>query len=230
MIRAILFDMGGTLDGEGHWLDRFAALYPRFGLSVPWETLRAAFDAAESRAAVDEAIATAGIDAMVARHVDWQLEHLGVSSRVVRDNLIRGFVEPIRTATANSRRVLAELAGRGFPLAIVSNGCGNVDALCRDYGFTPFVSAVVDSRRLGISKPDPRIFAHAGGLLGVPPATTLVVGDSFERDIVAARRAGMMTAWLQPDRSISCPDPSAVDIRLERLEDLLVSLPVPAGH
>jgi hypothetical protein len=53
MIRAILFDMGGTLDGDGlHWLDRFAALCGR-GVALPRETLRAAFDEAERRAAVD---------------------------------------------------------------------------------------------------------------------------------------------------------------------------------
>ena len=73
MIRGILFDMGGTLDGEGHWLDRFVALYRQCGVTLPREALRAAFDAAESHAAVDEAIGRAGIDAMVACHVDWQL-------------------------------------------------------------------------------------------------------------------------------------------------------------
>ena len=35
MIRAILFDMGGTLDGDGvHWLDRFEILYARAGVAV----------------------------------------------------------------------------------------------------------------------------------------------------------------------------------------------------
>src|SRR4051812_40820094 len=51
-LRAILFDMGGTLDGDGlHWLDRFAAAYAAAGMTLPFETLRAAFDSAEQRAA-----------------------------------------------------------------------------------------------------------------------------------------------------------------------------------
>lgn len=229
MIRGILFDMGGTLDGEGHWLDRFVALYRRCGATRSREELRAAFDAAEARAAVDDAIAELGIDGMIRRHVDWQLEHLAVTDELLRYRLVRGFVEPIRAATAVSRRVLEELASRGYLLGVVSNACGNAEQLCRDYGFAPFLSAIVDSRRVGISKPDARIFAHGARLLDVEPSATLVVGDSFDRDIVPARTLAMMTAWLQPDASIPTPDVSAVDIRLERLDDLLVSLPVPAA-
>ena len=48
MIRAILFDMGGTLDGDGlHWLERFLALYEAFGVELPRESIRDAFDEAE---------------------------------------------------------------------------------------------------------------------------------------------------------------------------------------
>ena len=80
MLRAILFDMGGTLDGDGlHWLDRFDELYAGAGVPLPRETLRAAFDDAERQAAVDETIARRDLDDMVDRHVGWQFEHLGRS-------------------------------------------------------------------------------------------------------------------------------------------------------
>src|SRR5690242_3114370 len=77
MIRALLFDMGGTLDSNGvHWLDRFAAAYAEAGVRLPPAVLRAAFDAAEATAAVDEQIIYANLETMVARHVGWQLEYL----------------------------------------------------------------------------------------------------------------------------------------------------------
>jgi hypothetical protein len=42
-LKAILFDLGGTLDGPGRpWVDRFAAVYRRVGIAVPFERLRAA--------------------------------------------------------------------------------------------------------------------------------------------------------------------------------------------
>ena len=60
MIRAIFFDMGGTLDGDGlHWLDRFLALYRDFGVEFPHDAIRRAFDKAEQRSALDESIASA---------------------------------------------------------------------------------------------------------------------------------------------------------------------------
>jgi putative hydrolase of the HAD superfamily len=234
MIRAILFDMGGTLDGDGlHWLDRFVSLYRASGVTLPRETLRAAFDAAEASFAGDEAIAQCGIDEMVTRHVQCQFRHLGMdgADRAVVARAARiagGFVDSVRAAVAVNRPLLAELTDRGFVLGVVSNGCGNVDRLCREFGYSPFFSVVVDSRRAGISKPDPRIFERAVAQLALPAAETLVVGDSFDRDIVPARLAGLRTAWLQPDADHAAPDPSLVDFRLTSLTSLSACLPALA--
>jgi putative hydrolase of the HAD superfamily len=233
MIRAILFDMGGTLDGDGlHWLDRFVALYRDSGVTLPRETLRAAFDGAEAIAARDEEIAQCGIEAMVARHVRWQFDHLGMNDghdtqRAAR--IVGGFVASVQAATAVNRMLLAELADRGFLLGVVSNGCGNVDRLCQEFGYSPYLSVVVDSRRAGVSKPDPRIFELAASGLAVPAADALAVGDSFERDIVPAKRAGLKAAWLQPDAGRAAPDPSLVDFRLTTLAGLSACLPAMAS-
>jgi putative hydrolase of the HAD superfamily len=233
MIRAILFDMGGTLDGDGlHWLDRFVALYRESGVTLPRETLRAAFDAAEAIAAGDDEIAQCGIEAMVSHHVRWQFEHLGMNDAdgVARSSrIVRGFVDSVRGATAANRLLLADLADRGFLLGVVSNGCGNVDRLCQEFGYSPYLSVVVDSRRAGVSKPDPRIFELAVSRLGVPAADALAVGDSFERDVVPARRAGLKAAWLQPDAGRAAPDPSLVDFRLTMLAGLSACLPAMAS-
>jgi putative hydrolase of the HAD superfamily len=49
---------------------------------------------------------------------------------------------------------------------------------------------VVNSARVGMAKPDPRIFALAAERLGVKPEECVFV-DDLERNIVAAREAGM---------------------------------------
>jgi putative hydrolase of the HAD superfamily len=234
MIRAILFDMGGTLDGDGlHWLDRFVELYRTGGVMLPRETLRAAFDAAEMALAHDEQIADCGIAEMVTRHLRWQFQHLGMDygdDAVVAtaNGIVGGFVDAVRAAAAANGPLLAELVDRGFVLGVVSNGCGNVDRLCQEFGYSPYLSIVVDSRRVGVSKPDPRIFEEAVSQLPFSAAETLAVGDSFERDIVPARRAGLRTAWLQPDAGRAAPDPSLVDFRLTRLSNLSTFLPALA--
>src|SRR5262249_54073137 len=120
MVRALLLDMGGTLDGDGlHWLDRFAALYRAAGVDLPRERVRSAFDEAERRAAVDDEMATAGLETMVDRHVAWQLEHLAVTRAGLREELVNGFVGPVRRAAADNRPILARLTSRGLKLGIV---------------------------------------------------------------------------------------------------------------
>jgi len=225
MIRAILFDMGGTLDGDGvHWLERFLALYRSSGVALPRETIREAFDEAERKSAQDETIASADLEKMIELHVKWQLAHLGLDDPALERHLVDGFIAPVRKAAADNAMLLATLVERGFELGIVSNGCGNVEKLCADFGYTTFLSLVVDSRRVGLFKPDPAIFLHAAEKLGGEPTTIMMVGDSFERDVVPAKKAGLKTAWLEGPSPRACPDPSLVDLHLRRLADLPAAL------
>jgi HAD superfamily hydrolase (TIGR01509 family) len=221
MIRAILFDMGGTLDGDGqHWLDRFVSLYRDAGVKLPRETLRAAFDEAERQANRDETIASSDFQQMIGLYVKWQLAHLGLTNDRLEEDLVTGFSAPVRKAAAANVRLLAELKERGFELGVVSNGCGNVENLCTDFGYAPFLSVIVDSRRVGVSKPDPAIFSYATEKLGLNPGEIMMVGDSFERDIRPAKQIGMKTAWLEGIEPRECPDPALVDVRLRALADI----------
>lgn len=225
MIRAILFDMGGTLDGDGvHWLERFLALYQRFGVQLPRETIRGAFDEAERRSIEDETIACSNLAQMIELHVKWQLSHLGLTNPALERHLVDGFIAPVRKAAGDNALLLATLVERGFELGVVSNGCGNVEKLCTDLGFTPFLSLVVDSRRVGLFKPDPAIYVHAAEKLSGDPAGIMMVGDSFERDVAPAKKAGLKTAWLEGPSSRACPDASLVDLHLRRLSDLPAAL------
>ena len=225
MIRAILFDMGGTLDGDGlHWLERFLALYESFGAALSRDAIREAFDEAERKSGLDEAIASSNLKEMIELHVKWQLTHLGLNDPALERHLVKGFITPVRKATADNAQLLATLVERGFELGVVSNGCGNVEQLCADFGYTPFLSVIVDSRCVGLFKPDPAIFLHAAEKLGANPGNIMMVGDSFARDIVPAKKAGMKTAWLEGATPRECPDLSLVDLHLRRLADLPAAL------
>jgi HAD superfamily hydrolase (TIGR01549 family) len=222
-LRAVLFDMGGTLDGDGlHWLDRFAAAYRGAGLPLPFETLRAAFDAAEQRAATDGEIASAGLHAMVTQHVSWQFAHLGLGGDERRSEVAAAFEQPMRELAAGHRAMLSELTARGLRVGVVSNGCGNVRTLCEDLGYASALSVVIDSRRAGVAKPDPRIYELAAEALGLPAAAIMMVGDSYERDVVPAKAIGMQTAWLH--RGGAAPDVTRADLILESLVDLPAAL------
>ena len=221
MLRAILFDMGGTLDGDGlHWLDRFERLYADAGVLLPHATLRAAFDDAERQAAVDETIAASDLEGMVDRLVGWQLEHLFLDDPRLHRELVVRFVKPIRDTARANARLLAGLKARGLQLGVVSNGCGNVDRLCEDLGYSSFLSIVVDSRRVGLYKPDPAIYVHASARLGLAPSSIMMVGDSFDRDVRPAKAVGMQTAWLEGPAARDCPDRALTDVSLRALADL----------
>lgn len=229
MLCAVLFDLGGTLDGDGeHWLDRFALAYAEAGLSIPRAELRDAFDEAERRLLRDETVATARLDEMVARHVGFQLERLSfpaeTGSQEADGERSRGiaarFVRSTRLAVAANRSLLSALARSGLRLGVVSNGCGNVDVLCDEFGFSPFLSTIIDSKRVGLVKPDPAIFLHAAARLGSPPESIMMVGDSFDRDVRPAKSIGMRTAWLEGPSARPCPDSRQIDLHLRSLAEL----------
>jgi putative hydrolase of the HAD superfamily len=225
VIHTLLFDMGGTLDGDGvHWLDRFAALYGDFGAKLPRAAIRGAFDEAERRAELDDEIASSNLAQMIALHVRWQLAHLGLKDAKLERHLVDGFVEPVRHAAAANAHLLASLVARGLTLGVVSNGCGNVEELCADLGYKRFLSVIVDSRRVGLFKPDPAIFIHAVEKLGGDPGAMMMVGDSFDRDVRPAKKVGMKTAWLRGAEPRECPEPGLVDVHLSKLADLPAAL------
>lgn len=225
MIRAIFFDMGGTLDGDGlHWLERFYALYQNFGANPSRDSIRDAFDEAERKSASDETIASSNLAEMIALHVKWQLAHLGLNDSDLEQHLVNGFIAPVRKAATENALLLATLAERGFALGVISNGCGNVEKLCADFGYARFLSVIVDSRRVGLFKPDPAIFVYAANQIGGDPGSMLMVGDSFERDVRPAKKAGMKTAWLEGTELRECPEPELVDVHLRKLADLPAAL------
>jgi putative hydrolase of the HAD superfamily len=83
---------------------------------------------------------------------------------------------------------------------------------------------VVDSRRVNLFKPDPAIYTYAASRIGLPPASIMMVGDSFDRDVRPAKAIGMSTAWLQGPGGAPCPEPSLADVVLRTLADLPAAL------
>ena len=77
------------------------------------------------------------------------------------------------------------LHSRGIRVAVVSNSDGTVAEEFVTAGFDGMFETVVDSHLVGVSKPDPRIFAIALERLEVPASSTWYVGDSPHHDMAA---------------------------------------------
>ena len=101
---------------------------------------------------------------------------------------------PVRDA----KSVIETLAGR-FQLGIISNGLPDVQyRKLETLDIKHLFDCIVLSEELGIRKPDPELFWHATSMLGREPEECLYVGDSYDDDVVGAKRAGMKTCWFNP--------------------------------
>jgi len=67
-------------------------------------------------------------------------------------------------------------------------------------GLTPLVDELVVSDDVGASKPDPEIFHLALARLDAGAEEAVMVGDSWDADIVGAVAAGIRPVWFNPSR------------------------------
>ena len=111
-----------------------------------------------------------------------------------------------RRPVAGMRELVAELHGRGVPMAVVSNSEGRLAELLDELGWSRWFVAIADSGRLGVAKPDPEIFRWAAARLGVAPGAIVHVGDSREADVEGALGAGLRAVWFGP-AARPLPDP-----------------------
>lgn len=86
-----------------------------------------------------------------------------------------------------------ELAASGAAVAVLSNSEGTLAELLEEIGLADPFAAIIDSGRVGIEKPDRRIFDHALASTGRP--TGIHIGDSWSADIAGALGAGWRAVW-----------------------------------
>ena len=228
-IDTVLFDFGGTLDAPGvHWLTRFYQLYAQLGLDVAPERIKEAFYWADAQIMAHPEITTLHFLPLMLEHATLQLRYLGLPSQPYQRRLAEGFCRAAMTSLHASVRVLRILRQR-YALGVISNFYGNVATLCQECGLAALCDVIIDSAQVGVSKPERRIFTLALEQLGRAPHMAAYVGDSFERDVVGAKTAGLHTIWLRGLEPRPCPDPSLVNATITTLEELPTLLAVPAG-
>ncbi len=219
MARGVLFDYGGTLDGEGwHWFARTLALYRRAGCELGDAEIERAFYAAEHAIGEEARLGSYGLRPLVERHVELQMEVLGPSARRFAGQVAEGFCAITAEGWERSRALLSRLRGRAR-LGVVSNFYGNLDVLLEEAGLAAVLDAVVESARVGVEKPDPAIYRLAAERLELPPRDVVMVGDSFERDVRPSRSTGMRAIWLRRGEA-EPPEPGIADRVVSHLAEI----------
>jgi HAD superfamily hydrolase (TIGR01549 family) len=93
---------------------------------------------------------------------------------------------------------LSLLRRRGLRLGAVSNGADDRNAreLLDRAGLRPYFEAILTSAAYGRRKPDPGIFRAILRRLNASPQESVMVGDSYEADIIGSHGLGMSTIWI----------------------------------
>ena len=115
-----------------------------------------------------------------------------------------------------------ELLRRDYLLVSVTNGNAQVEQ-------TPLRGLFhldLTAAEVGAAKPDPALFHAAAEWAGVRPEEMLHVGDDPERDVLAARRAGLAEVWVVREGEpawpfLEHPAPLSVMRNISGLPDLL---------
>jgi HAD superfamily hydrolase (TIGR01549 family) len=114
-----------------------------------------------------------------------------------------------RKPIADMVTLARDLAAGGVRVAVVSNSEGHLAELLAEVGIAEPFEIVIDSTRVGVSKPDPRIFELALEGLGAARGSVCVhIGDSWAADVEGARAAGWRAVWLRSPTSSGVGDRS----------------------
>ena len=119
-------------------------------------------------------------------------------------------------------RPVVETLSKHYKLVLVSNFYGNIETVLKDFGLDGFFSHIVESSVVGVRKPDPAIYRLGVEAMGLPAERVLVVGDSFSKDVVPAKKVGCKVAWLKGEGwGNEETDDSLPDVVITDLPDLL---------
>ena len=225
-INTILFDFGGTLDTSGtHWSEKFWEVYQKFDVPINYEEFREAYINAEPN--VKKYINKEdGLFSTLKAQVYLQIDYLtkkGIDLYGVKDKLITRITEACYKGVISNItdiKPLLKALKLGYKIGLVSNFYGNVRAVCENLEIDSYFDVIVDSTELKISKPDPKIFDVAIEMLKSTPERTVVIGDSYDRDIVPAKKLGCNTVWLEGKSWKNEENNEAADVIISSLFEL----------
>ena len=204
-LRAVLFDMGGTIE-DLHYTEATRAeatrglqrLLAELGLDphLPLPQL--------------QAVVLAGMKAYAAWRETTEVElpservwteYIFPNNGISKERMMAAAEDitfyyeshfHVRALRPDAPAALAALAERGFRLAVISNILSRriIQSKLAEYGIAHYFDAVITSSNFGWRKPNPRIFLEAARLVAMPPAACAYVGDTISRDVVGAHRSG----------------------------------------
>ncbi len=212
-IRAVLFDLGGTLvdyHDFAHWVDLARQCF----LDLEEEALARAFFDVELETDLPQRVSfTEFWRRTLSRAAGKEIDPPTAARFVSLVNGRPGYAR----LYSDSRRCLEQLRSEGRRLAVVSNSSSeaHVRAILHETGILPFFERVVSSGTEGVEKPDPEIFRRTLARMKLPHEEAFYGGNLAFTDAQAAREAGLRSVWLNRAGTGISEDPPEITSLLE---------------
>ncbi len=217
-VKAVLFDLGGTLVDEcdfAGWTEEARRLY----LDFTPDDLRHAYQEVQSEIDLEPPIA----DRERKRVEFWRRTLARASAKEVSETTLGKFVAKIKARFgplplySDVRRCLDQLRHEHRALGVISNSTSEarVRQILDRAGILDYFDRIVSSGSEGVEKPDPEIFRRAVDRMAVPAGDALYVGDLAQTDAKAAQAAGLRALWLNREGFGYGEDPPEITSLLE---------------
>lgn len=227
-IKGLIFDYGGTLDTCGcHWGKMIWHAYERNEVPVDEQMFREAYVFAERELARNPIIQpNYTFHKTLSVKIRIEMEYIenkidGFDASKWSEAVVEDLYALTKAETQRSVKVLKVLKEK-YPMVLVSNFYGNISTVLKEFGFDGIFGHIVESAVVGVRKPDPRIFTLGVEALGLDADSVMVVGDSYDKDIVAAKKAGCQTVWIKGEGwTDDEPDGLAADWVIKALDEVI---------
>lgn len=228
-IKGIIFDYGGTIDSNGkHWAEVLWEAYQDNNVPVTKNQFREAYVYTERYLAVNPLIKPEhNFHDLLKIKIKLQFEELKSKKYIPEKDNSSDYILAIsdqcytfvRSLISEEMTYLSKLHER-YPMVLVSNFYGNVQAVLKDFGIINLFDDIIESAVVGIRKPDPAIFALGVRQMQLPPSNVVVIGDSYTKDIIPAKANGCKTIWLKGKGWEDDEDNATADIIIEDFKEL----------
>lgn len=231
-IKGIIFDYGGTIDTNSrHWAEVLWSQYVKHHIPVDKGSFREAYVFGERSLAKYPYVRPDHnfFDVLLFK-CKLQMEYLALHHHLEMDERkLQQYALSVAESSywyvqevLKTTRPVVETLSKKYKLVLVSNFYGNIQTILGDFKLDRFFADVVESSVVGVRKPDPAIYQLGVDAMGFNASEVLVVGDSFSKDVVPAKKVGCKVVWLKGEGwGNETIDESLPDVIITSLDQLI---------
>ncbi|MHA2394969.1 MAG: HAD family hydrolase [Promethearchaeota archaeon] len=206
MIKAVLFDLGGTLIKTIEIPEIYRRILAKYGIDVSVNQIREAHEANEQ---LSNSFIITQLEIGYKYWYDWNqhvMESLGFGER---SEYLGKIIADLWWDYADLelypdvKTTIQELRKRDIKVGVVTNGFKyDYLVILNKLRLIDFFDIVVGPDSCGYGKPDKQIFLYALDVLGLKPGEVIHVGNEYKYDYVGAENAGITPILIEREQDI----------------------------